>query len=43
MHEMRCERFREGWVTADDPIIRDILLSWGDDYMTGKSLKQENK
>jgi hypothetical protein len=45
MHEMRCERFREGWATgtADDPIIKDFLLSWGNDNMKGKSCKQENK
>ena len=43
MHEMRCERFREGWATADDPIITDFLLSWVNDNMKGKSCKQENK
>jgi hypothetical protein len=29
--------------TADDPIIKDFLLSWGNDNMKGKSCKQENK
>jgi hypothetical protein len=43
MHEMRCKRFREGWATADDPIIKDFLLSWGNDNMKGKSCKQEKK
>jgi hypothetical protein len=38
---MRYERFREGWATADDPIIKYFLLSWGNDNMKGK--KQENK
>jgi hypothetical protein len=40
---MRCERCREDWATADDPIVRDFILSWGDDNMKGKNCKQENK
>jgi hypothetical protein len=40
---MRYERCREDWATADDPIVTDFLLSWGDDNMKGKSCKQENK
>ena len=43
MHEMRCERFREGWATADDPITKYFLISWGNDNMKGKSCQPENK
>jgi hypothetical protein len=29
MNEMRYERFREGWATADDPIIKYFVQVGG--------------
>jgi hypothetical protein len=34
---------QRGLATADDPIVTDFLLSWGDNNMKGKSCKQEIK
>jgi hypothetical protein len=39
-HEMRCERCREDWATADDPIVRDFSSELWDENMKGKSCKQ---